>query len=71
MIRQRLPKYVQSFVDQHGKRRLYLRRPGMKKTPLPGPLWSPAFMIAYESALQDRKPTPAGASRTKSAASMP
>ena len=65
MIRQRMPKYVQSFVDRHGKRRLYLRRPGLKKVPLPGPLWSPAFMIAYQGALQGQERAPLGAARTK------
>lgn len=65
MIRHRTPKYVQDFIDRHGKHRLYLRRPGFKKVPLPGPLWSPAFMIAYESALQDQKPAPNGVARTK------
>lgn len=65
MIRHRLPKYVQSFVDQHGKHRLYLRRPGSKKVPLPGPLWSPAFMQAYEAAVQGQRREPIGSSRTK------
>lgn len=64
MIRQRIPKYVQSFVDRHGKRRLYLRRPGFKKLPLPGPLWSPAFMQAYEAALGQERAA-VGSARTK------
>jgi len=65
VIRHRLPKYVQSFVDRHGKHRLYLRRPGFKKLPLPGPLWSPAFMQAYEAAMDGQRREPKGSSRTK------
>lgn len=65
MIRQRVPKYVQVFIDRHGKLRLYLRRSGRKKVPLPGPLWSPAFMQAYEAAIADEQGSPIGASRTR------
>lgn len=65
MIRHRLPRYVQSFVDRHGKRRLYLRRPGFKKVPLPGPLWSPAFMQAYQTALADERRPAVGETRTQ------
>src|SRR5262249_9507841 len=44
-------KFVQGFVDRHGKPRWYFRRPGFKRTPLPGLPWSPEFMAAYEEAL--------------------
>lgn len=47
----RPPKFVQGFVDRHGKARFYFRRPGFKNTPLPGLPWSPEFMAAYEAAL--------------------
>lgn len=50
MTRNKLPKYVQAFPDRHGKQRLYYRRPGYPRTPLPGPVYSEAFMVAYEKA---------------------
>jgi len=37
------PKFVQGFVDRHGKPRFYFRRPGFKSVPLPGLPWSPQF----------------------------
>jgi integrase len=66
MIRQRKqPKWVHAFIDGHGKLRLYLRRAGFKRVSLPGPLWSPTFMQAYEAALASHKSEPIGASRTR------
>ena len=47
----RPPKFVQGFIDRHGKPRFYFRRAGFKKVPLPGLPWSPEFMAAYEVAL--------------------
>jgi len=47
----RPPKFVQGFIDRHGRRRFYFRRPGFKRMPLPGLPWSPEFMAAYEEAL--------------------
>jgi len=47
----RAPKFVQGFIDRHGKPRFYFRRPGFKRVPLPGLPWSPEFMAAYEEAL--------------------
>ncbi|MBB4120205.1 tyrosine-type recombinase/integrase [Martelella radicis] len=44
------PKYCQGFVDRHGKTRWYFRKPGLKRTPLPGLPWTPEFMKAYEAA---------------------
>jgi integrase len=44
-------KYVNSFVDRHGRVRHYFRRPGMKAIPLPGLVGSDAFMLAYRTAL--------------------
>ena len=47
----RVPKFVQGFVDRHGKPRFYFRRPGFDRVPLPGLPWSPEFMAGYERAL--------------------
>jgi integrase len=60
----RPPKFVQAFVDRHGKARFYFRRPGFKAVPLPGLPWSPEFMAAYEAALAGQR-APIGASRVK------
>jgi integrase len=66
MIRRRnQPKWVHAFLDGRGKLRLYLRRPGFQRVSLPGPLWSPAFMQAYEAALASQKREPIGARRTQ------
>jgi len=40
-VMRRLPKYVQGFIDRHGKPRFYFRRPGFTRLPLPGLPWSP------------------------------
>ena len=61
----RPPKYVQGFVDRHGKPRYYLRRSGHKSVPLPGLPWTPAFMAAYQAAMEDAPCVEIGASRTK------
>jgi hypothetical protein len=29
------PKFVQGFIDRHGRPRFYFRRPGFKRMPLP------------------------------------
>src|SRR5215831_18705591 len=47
----RPPKYVQGFIDRHGKPRWYFRRPSFKRMPLPGLPWSPEFMASYGEAL--------------------
>src|SRR6516225_6612767 len=47
----RPPKYVQGFVDRHGRPRFYFRRAGFKSMPLPGLPWSPAFMEVYQRAM--------------------
>ena len=44
-------KYVDHFYDRHGHERAYFRAPGGKRTPLPLPIGSPAFMDAYNAAL--------------------
>lgn len=53
----RPPKFVQRFVDRHGKARFYFRRPGFKRVPLPGLPWSPEFMAAYQK-LMEKKSAP-------------
>ena len=44
------PRFVNGYIDRHGKARWYFRRAGFKKVPLPGLPWSPEFMAAYEAA---------------------
>ena len=60
----RPPKFVQGFIDRHGKPRFYFRRPRFKSTPLPGLPWSPEFMAAYEAALAAQPPQ-IGSARVK------
>ena len=64
-VMRRPPKYVQAFLDRHGKPRYYLRRPGHKPVPLPGMPWSPSFMAIYEAAMKDGPRVDIGASRHK------
>ena len=49
--RLKLPKYINGFIDRHGRPRFYIRRPGFKAAPLPGLPYSPEFMAAYTEAL--------------------
>jgi integrase len=62
-------KYVHQWVDKRNggaKARYYFRRPGFKRTPLPGLPGSDEFMEAYRAALAMQLPRPMiGASRTK------
>jgi site-specific recombinase XerD len=58
------PKFVQGFIDRHGKPRFYFRRAGFKAIPLPGLPWSPEFMAAYEHTLAGQ-PMQIGAERVK------
>ncbi|GJD57764.1 tyrosine-type recombinase/integrase [Methylobacterium dankookense] len=44
-------RYVDHFTDRHGTVRYYFRRPGGKRTPLPGLPGSEAFMAAYAAAM--------------------
>jgi integrase len=60
----RPPKFVQGFLDRHGKPRFYFRRPGYKSVPLPGLPWSTDFMAAYEQAAAGQ-PLMIGAKRVK------
>lgn len=49
MSKVRMP-YIDHFKDRHGRVRYYFRRPGGKRTPLPGTPGSAAFMAAYKEA---------------------
>jgi hypothetical protein len=50
-LMRRPPKFVQGFIDCHGKARFYFRRTGFKAVPPPGLPWWPEFMAAYAAAL--------------------
>lgn len=50
MIRHKLPQYVHAYRDRHGKQRIYFNKSGRPKIPLPGPLFSEPFWIAYHKA---------------------
>lgn len=52
----KLPRFVQGFVDRHGRARYYFRRPGFDRVSLPGAPWSPEFMTANENASKVEKP---------------
>lgn len=43
-------KYIDRFVDRHGRERLYFRRDRGPRIPLPGRPGTPEFMVAYEQA---------------------
>jgi hypothetical protein len=64
-MKRKKPPYVQEFIDEDGKPRFYLRKPGVKRVPLPGLPWSPEFMAAYEAGLGTSTLPEIGASRTK------
>ena len=59
----RLPKYVNGYVDRHGKPRFYFRRRGFKRVALPFLHWSPESMAAYEAALTGQHRIEVGAGR--------
>jgi integrase len=63
-LMRRPPKYVQGFIDRHGRPRFYFRRSGFKPVPLPGLPWSPEFMEVYQRAIEGQ-PAAIGADRTK------
>ena len=42
--------YIHAYTDRHGRRRLYYRRKGHPRAPLPGLPGSPEFMAAYNAA---------------------
>ena len=49
----RKPKYVNEYLDRHGRPRIYLRRPGQPQVALPTPLYSQEFWTAYHAAMAD------------------
>ena len=51
-------RYVNAFVDRHGKVRYYFRRPGSRSVKLPGLPGSIEFMDAYQAALATVAPPP-------------
>lgn len=58
----RLP-YIDHFKDRHGTTRYYFRRPGGKRTPLPGYPGSDEFMRAYAAAEANEPPPEASRER--------
>lgn len=67
MIRQKRPRYLHVWRDRHGKLRAAYRKKGQRKIPLPLPLYSEAFWIAYHKAEEGapESAVPIGAERTK------
>jgi integrase len=57
MARIRL-RYVNEFIDRHGKVRYYFRRPGSRSVKLPGLPGSIQFMDAYAAAIATVAPPP-------------
>jgi integrase len=51
-------RYVNEFIDRHGKVRYYFRRPGSRSVKLPGLPGSIEFMDAYQAALATVAPPP-------------
>ena len=49
-------RYVNRYVDRHGKPRHYFRKPGCKPVALPGLPGSDEFMAAYGAALAADSP---------------
>ncbi|OSJ32021.1 tyrosine-type recombinase/integrase [Bradyrhizobium japonicum] len=52
-MQRRKPRYVNEYIDRHGKPRVYLRRPGRAQVALPAPLYTPEFWTAYRAAMAD------------------
>jgi hypothetical protein len=63
-MKRQYPRWTHGYIDQHGKPRFYLRRPGHKKIALPGLPWSPEFMEARDAALKGEGKIEIGAKRT-------
>jgi integrase len=53
-------KHVHRFRDRHGRVRFYLRMPGRASVALPADPGSPAFLAAYQAAMQDATPRAPG-----------
>lgn len=66
MVRHKRPAYIHEYKDRHGKERIYFNRAGQPKIPLPGPLYSEPFWIAYHKAKEGKpQPLSAGTANTK------
>ena len=65
MLRHKRPQYIHVYKDRYGKQRIYFNRAGEPKSPLPAPLYSEEFWVAYHKAhaCEFEKP-PIGAART-------
>jgi integrase len=61
----RPPKYVQGFIDRHGRPRFYFRRAGYGRVPLLGLPWSPEFMAAYHKVMEAKPVLHIGSDRVK------
>jgi integrase len=60
--------YLQVFKDRHGKRRYYLRKPGLPRVALPDPKDKAAFIKAYNDAIGSvRRPSKAPGEGTMAA----
>jgi integrase len=61
----KLPRFINAYLDRHGKPRHYLRRRGRPQVAIPGVPWSKEFMDAYTAALTSTPPegSAIGASR--------
>jgi hypothetical protein len=55
--------WLKHYLDKHGRERLYFRKPGFPRIPLPGPYGGPEFLVAYYAALGGRRDE-IGSSRT-------
>ena len=53
-------RYIDRFVDRHGHRRYYFRRPGGPRIPLPGLPGSDEFISAHRAALDGKASAPRG-----------
>lgn len=57
-------QHIHRFTDRHGRLRHYLRMPGCKSVALPDLPGSPAFMAAYNAAVEGAQKPEAGIART-------
>ncbi len=60
----RPPKFVQGFIDRHGKPRFYFRRRRLQECAVAGTAMVAEFMAAYEAALAGQ-PMQIGSARVK------
>lgn len=66
MVRHKRPPYLHVFDDRHGRPRIYFNRASQPKVPLPTPLYSERFWIAYYKAKEGQpERLSAGTAKTK------